>query len=150
MRILAFDPGGKGEDGGTGWALLEDYEVVQIGKMKYGPELFAGVRELPDAEVWVIENYRVRPQNFSGKNKFAHRWSEVYPVRAIGAIESEAHRRGIQVAFQEPANKTIGYKVAGLTPPKDKKKEHMFDAIAHGSYWFHVNIGPKGQGNGTA
>lgn len=148
MRVLAFDPGGKGEVGANGWALLEDYEVLQIGSLKYGPELFKGLRELPDADVWVVENYRVRPQNFSGKNKFAHRWSEVHTARSIGAIESEADKRGVRLDFQEPSIKPIGYKVANLTPPKSKKKEHMFDAIAHGSYWFHTNIGPKGQGNG--
>jgi hypothetical protein len=78
--------------------------------------------------VFIVENFRVRPgTNFT--------WQEHEVIRVIGAIEYQAFIADAEVVFQEPAIKSIGYKWAGLSVPKNHDMSHETDAYAHLVYY---------------
>lgn len=123
MVIIGIDPGGTT---GVGW--LRDSipsEMTEVDKDDLLEWLGDG---LLGVDVVVVENYRLRPGSFQT-------WSEVMPIRQIGAIQLRAHQMGIPVVIQESACKPKGYALLGLKYVKGKKGMHRIDGLAHAAYY---------------
>lgn len=126
FNILGFDPGNT-----SGFAFLKRGLPVKLGQVLYDG-LFDWLQETTfDVDMIVIENYRVRP--FKGNE-----WQVVIPAKVIGAVEYEAHKRNIPVAFQEPAIKPVAYGWLGM---QEKKGFHENDALAHAYYYWIKHCG---------
>lgn len=140
MNFLSIDPGGT-----TGFAHFLQEEDEQWRVKTFGEVAKADVYDwIEDTgpDLYVVENYRVRPQSISG---YSHQWSSGETLRIIGALESRARRIGSPLVLQEPAIKPVGYAHAGLKYVKDKKGMHVQDAIAHGVFYLvkQLKVNPK-------
>lgn len=123
MTRWAFDPGMT-----TGFAVCNAEGVLQeFGQIKYN-DMHEFLDNIVEATHFVIEGFRIRPNH-----NFAY--DEMKTIRVIGALEYRAHTLGAKVIMQEPSNKSIGYKWAGITAPKDHKQSHQTDAYAHLTYF---------------
>jgi hypothetical protein len=86
-------------------------------------ELFEFLSDI-HPHVIVCENFKIRPgHNFN--------WNGMEVIRVIGAIEYRAHELRATMVFQEPSVKSVGYKWAGMPPPKSHASSHQTDAWAH-------------------
>lgn len=136
MNLLALDPGGT-----TGYArFLQDEEgwyINEVGEVSKDDILQWIENTGPD--IYVVENYRDRPNDFRGNR--GRRWSEGETHRIIGAIDSRARRIGSPIVLQEPSIKPVGYGWAGMKYVKGKKGMHRQDAIAHGVYYLIKTLG---------
>lgn len=88
----------------------------------------------PYPRVVVIEEYRIFPNKAS-----THAYSKVDTIQIIGIIKAAAHKWGANVVEQALQAKPLGYKYAGMKPPKDHSKSHGPDAVAHGYYFLVKN-----------
>jgi hypothetical protein len=110
MRVLCLDPSGnfKEGDGTTGWALFEDGQLKDFGRVvssKYShAELYwLNVCELiPDIGVnkVVCESYKL----FNHKAK-QQAWSEMETPQLIGCIRLWCMQEQVDIIFQDPAQK---------------------------------------------
>lgn len=130
VRFLALDPGGT-----TGWATFSDKgEAVGYGQVG-GKDTFYDWLDnvsslLPLLDTVICEDFKLFPWK---SNQQA--WSQLATVRIIGAIELYCQMRNITLVLQEPNIKGIGYKWAGLTPPRNHNISHEMDAYVHGVYY---------------
>lgn len=130
MLMTAVDPGNT-----TGWAMFDGSQVVNVGQLKWEEEFFTWLQE-QHPDVWVVENYRIRPASMNkGKSNFAHQWSSVIPAQVIGAIQYRAYQTSVEVILQEPAVKPLGAKMGGMTYTTNVKGQHGQDALYHGMYY---------------
>lgn len=119
----AFDPGIT-----TGFAVCNEEGVLQeFGQIKYN-DLHKFLDDVVESTHFIIEGFRIRPNH-----NFA--FDEMKTIRVIGALEYRAHQLGAKTVMQDPPNKSIGYKWAGITVPKDHKQSHQTDAYAHLVYY---------------
>lgn len=131
MSYLALDPGKT-----TGYAIFDSKGEVQVIGLKDIDELAEWLEGLSsDITTCIYEGYRVFPH-------ISHKYSEVIAIQAIGQIVSWATRRKIKLVKQWSSQKTDGYKLLGMKPPKKKKEEHQYDAVAHGVLYL-VKIGVR-------
>jgi hypothetical protein len=115
---LGLDPGVT-----SGYAMSDNtgrlLDYGQLGKN----ELFDFLQDIRPYVI-VVENFKIRPgHNFN--------WNGMEVIRVIGAIEYRAHELGVPLVFQEPSVKSVGYKWAGMPPPKSHAQSHQTDAWAH-------------------
>lgn len=90
-----------------------------------------------DVDIWVVEDYFVRPANKKGG--YSHEWNRGDTLRIIGAIEYHAFMFGAEFVLQQPSQKVMGYKLMGKEYKKGKGGMHIFDAIAHAQVFFGKN-----------
>lgn len=136
MRFIALDPGAS-----TGYAEFEDAYPVEAGVLKFGDE-FNDWLDNQHPELWVVEDYIVRPQNVAG---YGHQWSKGEALQIIGAVKFHARSRMIPLILQQPSIKPMAAKMSGLEYKKGKKGVHMNDALLHGSYFWRTK-GEKDHG----
>lgn len=127
FHVIALDPGTT-----TGFAVFILGKVAIFGEIKKD-DIFSRIdKQIPD--VWVIENYRVRPYSFKGKQ--TKTWDNPFALQVIGAVRAHGQRNKTPVIIQEPAIKPIGYGYLNMPYVKGKKNVHHLDAISHGAYYF--------------
>lgn len=131
MILTAIDPGGT-----TGYARFFHGDPVAFGTLAFGPELWEFIaHEITD--IWVVEDYKIRPATLA---KFDHGWNSGETLQVIGAIKYHCHKKGLpEPVLQQPNIKPIGYRLMGKEYVKGKGGMHVYDALAHGRYWFHKN-----------
>lgn len=88
--------------------------------------------DLTTAEVWVIEEYRVR------NSKFNHENSKVDTIQVIGDLKGVARRQGIRIVEQRAQDRLIGAKWARVQVPKGHMPDEM-SAYLHGYYYLRRN-----------
>lgn len=133
MKIVAFDPGGT-----TGIALFDTegsnpYQPIRIAQPKTKLDLYKELQEFTDADICVIENYRIRPN-------VIHDWSNVDTLRIIGYIMYWCDMNKIPYKLQEPVNKVPAYGWLGMKYVKGKPNMHIQDAVAHGAFYMHKTM----------
>lgn len=126
MRFIAVDPGGT-----TGWAEFNDGVLQNLGELK--EDALYPWLELQSPDLWVIENYRIRPKKLT--KGFQHVWSSVVPAQVIGAFKYQAYLTNAEIVLQEPAIKPLGAKCAGLEYTTDAKRQHQTDALYHAFFY---------------
>lgn len=130
--IIAVDPGKT-----TGVAsFTEDGDVISFGEIKWD-EFHSWLHELQDVTMWVVEDYKIRPAGVQGG--YGHEWNDGKALQIIGAIKYHAWAMNAEVVLQQPSIKPVAYRVLGMEYKKGKKGMHIYDALAHGKYWFHTN-----------
>ena len=136
LPYLAIDPGIT-----TGWALMQEGKPKAMGKVPF-EEVFDFLLEdrWKEIQLYVVENYRIRPQNLTGG--WMHQWSNGEPLQVIGAVKCIAQARSAQVVLQEPAILPLAAKVTGFpyNPKKHVDDEHS--AVLHGAYYWFKENGP--------
>lgn len=130
--ILAIDPGET-----NGWAVLDGFGKplgFGQGNMEQLYNFCKHFERVYGSEpgTVVIESYRVLPTARSLK---ANVGTKLRTVEAIGIIKGFCLEWNCTVVEQEPGIKPIGYKWAGLKPPKNHKYSHQTDALVHGYYY---------------
>ncbi len=108
-----------------------------MGEIPWGDDgdvILDWIEEQPEVDVWIVENYRVRPTTM--RQGHANTWSESHESQIIGAVRSHARRTSAEFVTQEPSLKPVGYGMAGLKYVPHKKRAHIQDAVAHGVYWW--------------
>lgn len=127
-RVVAFDPGHS-----IGVATWNDnYEPTGMFAVSQ-EQLDDLLPELATAEIWVIEEYRVR------NSKFNHENSKVDTIQVIGDIKGWARRHGrIRIVEQRSADRLIGAKWAHIKVPKGHMPDDM-SAFCHGYYYLRKN-----------
>lgn len=129
MTYLALDPGKT-----TGYAIFNSSGEVQIIGIKSIEEVSEWLEGLSDdITTCIYEGYRVFPH-------ISHKYSEVDTIKVIGMIVSWGTRRKIKMVKQFSHQKIDGYKLLGIKPPKKKRDEHQYDAVAHGVLYL-VKVG---------
>lgn len=126
MTVMAFDPGDS-----TGWAVIEWPNIIEFGTVKKD-NVFSWLTEVR-ADVFVVENYRIRPTSKSG---WSHQWSDAFALQVIGGIKLVGALRQVPVHLQEPAIKPVASGLTGLPYVKNKKGQHHMDAALHGFYYY--------------
>lgn len=128
-KLVAVDPGDS-----TGWA---EYDIEAKMPSRFG--IVKGEEEIWDwldnesPDLWVVENFRVRPPKKAGWVP-ANQWGEVFTIRVIGAIRFHARRSKVSVVMQEPNIKRVAEGWSGI---KEKDGAHEIDALLHGYYFLH-------------
>lgn len=126
-HYFACDPGNT-----SGVAIFNsDGSLMSMGQ--YAKDAFMDyLRDYPEPypKVVIIEEYRIFPNKAS-----THAYSKVDTIQIIGMVKSAAHKWGAEVIEQALQAKPLGYKFAGMKPPKDHSKSHGPDAVAHGYYY---------------
>ena len=92
----------------------------------------------PRADVWVVEDYIIRPPQ-KGQNFGNHNWNRGETLRLIGKLEMVAIVGAVDFHLQQPSIKPLGYGQAGMEYKKGKPGMHIYDAIAHGTFWINKN-----------
>lgn len=124
--VYSFDPGrvtgiAKGDTFGN------LFETVQLEE----EPLWDYLESIKIAHTFIIEEFRIRPDKAQ-----SFIFSEMQTIQIIGALKFKAHQFGAQVIMQSPTIKSIGYKWAGIQPPKNHGLSHSTDAYAHLSYYW--------------
>lgn len=88
-----------------------------------------------ELDVLIVENYRILPEDWQGKEK-ANVWSENHESQIIGMARFSCFESDIELVIQETSIKPAGYGYAGMRYVKGKKGMHMQDALAHGAFWW--------------
>src|SRR5262245_7518297 len=62
------------------------------------------------ADIYVIENYKIRPQmkNPANNRRYTHQWDSGDTMRYIGALQLHAHVLSAEFVLQQPACKPAG------------------------------------------
>lgn len=139
MRIHSWDPGKS-----TGWAILDD-GVLQAQGTVVGEEalmryLIELERELFPADIWVIEDYKIRMDpTVKGYN---HAWSQVFPAQVIGMLKLKAYEFEIPTILQQPSIKAMANQmVFGEKYKKSGAKDaHSKDAVLHGLFYYRTVV----------
>lgn len=138
MRILSIDPGDS-----TGFVVAEVEGkfcvLLDMGVWKYN-EVYQRLCEHRTADVFVVENYLIRPKQNAGG--YEHNWAKPTPLRIIGACEFIAANFPVKLVMQEPAIKPVGAGYLGLASQPKKGMHHM-DAMVHLQYYLVVQLGHK-------
>lgn len=152
MRFLAIDPGET-----TGWALFDDFEVVDAGQEELvlfidevaeglgvgrlgDPTIYAGYGPFAGVERLVIERFALYPWVIKeGGLDF----DEVRTAQGIGALKFIARHANIPVTMQpatikEPAQ-AGGARELFYRPLHENR--HQNDAIMHGWYYAATRLG---------
>jgi len=135
MYYIAFDPGAT-----TGIAEWEEGRPLWVAQYRI-EDLYEFLHRLSqrsseDSCEIIVEDYKVRPS-------VNHAWSDVNPVRVIGAIQFAAWLRKANFHLQQPAIKPVGYAMAGIEYKPNKKGTHWQDACAHLAYYLCTKEGMK-------
>ena len=127
---LALDPGET-----TGYATFDaEGELITIGQFKQKDQTKELTRLIdPSLTAVICEDYR----NFAWKRQ--KNWSNNQTSKNIGGIEMLCELRSVPLHFQQPNIKSIGYKWAGIEPPKNHAVSHGPDAYVHGVYWLRTH-----------
>lgn len=133
MIILAIDPGDTSGIAKFDTTGEKPYQPTHIAAVKKYNGLFKELQSHTDANVVVIENYRIRPG-------VTHDWSSVDTIRYIGYIHYWADLHGITVHLQEPVDKVPAYGWLGMKYQKGKKNMHIPDAVAHGAFYMYKKL----------
>lgn len=139
IRYGALDPGAS-----IGYAIYVDDTPKEIGEIPWGINglaLYKWLQKNDDLEVIIVENYRVMPENFKGKEK-ANIWSTSHESQQIGMVRYHCFLRQLEFVIQETSIKPAGYGFCGMKYVKGKKGAHKEDALAHGMYWW-MQVGSK-------
>jgi hypothetical protein len=125
--IYSWDPGKV-----TGMA-KGTVEGKLLGMAQYTQtELFDFLNTMnKDVDTFIIEEFRIRPDKAA-----SFIYSDMQTIQIIGALRYKAHQLGAPVFIQSPTLKSLGYKYAGITPPKNHDISHSSDAYSHLSYWW--------------
>ena len=91
---------------------------------------------LKKADFIVVENFFVRPKK---AKQGAFDWNPMNTIKIIGQIEALAHGLGKKVILQQPAQKVVGYGLAGMKYVPGKKNMHQYDAVAHAMFYLVKN-----------
>lgn len=128
MRIIGVDPGKT-----TGWVEFEDDKLLLVGEQDLDD--FIINLDISLADVFIVENYRVRPASMN--KGWAHEWSSPEALQVIGAIKLRVYQQQAKLVLQEPSIKPVGYGFAGMPydPKKKGKSIHHKDALAHVAYY---------------
>jgi hypothetical protein len=124
--VYSFDPGkitgvAKGDTHGN------LFDTIQYDE----EQLWYYLESIRHADVFIIEEFRIRPDKAQ-----SFIFSEMQTIQIIGALKYKAHELSAEVVMQSPTIKSIGYKWAGLEPPKTHALSHSTDAYAHLSYFW--------------
>lgn len=147
-RYLAIDPGIS-----TGYATFRaNGDLIRTGTLRKGKEeLYPFLAKLePERDMTldiVVENYRLYPWK-----AMAQSWDSLETVRFIGAIDLWATWCKYSVHLQDPQVKSIAYKWAGITKPKNHDMSHETDAFVHGVYYLQkagIRRPQQGRNNGN-
>jgi hypothetical protein len=135
--IIALDPGNT-----TGVAEFSSEGKLLAMHQLDIPHLYDYLVELEETppEVIIYEEYVIMNHKID-----AHRFSKVPTIQVIGAIVYAGHKMKCKVVEQRREAKTLGYKYANMLQPKDHKKSHGPDAVAHGYYYLinHKIVKPQ-------
>lgn len=141
-RYLALDPGGT-----VGWAVFDEAtgRPLRVGEVPRGAPFFELLQNI-DVGLYVVENWRVRPQYDKGRklDSWSPYWDEALTARDIGAVELWAYTHGRPIVIQEPTIKATAAAWYGL--PNDRS--HQMNAVLHGCYFATKELGhapPKPQ-----
>ncbi len=129
--VYSFDPGRV-----TGIAKgTLDGRLLDTVQLDHQPlcEYLLSIRH---ADVFIIEEFRIRPDKAQ-----SFIFSEMETIQVIGALKYKAYDLGAKVVMQSPTIKSIGYKWAGIQPPKNHSLSHSTDAYAHLSYYWTKTLG---------
>lgn len=129
-KLMAVDPGAT-----TGWALFttDSQKPSSVGECRK-EDLYDWLDEYNDVEVWVVEDYIIRPPSRK-QGGHEHFWDKGDTLRYIGAIQRHAHSTGAEFHKQQASLKPLAYKQMGADYQKGKKGMHIYDAIAHGAHF---------------
>lgn len=126
---LAIDPGDT-----TGWATFRvDGSAITYGQWTGKEAVYDNlVQMLHDEPIQLIilEDFRLYPWK-----SMEQAWSQLNTVRIIGAIECICTLRKLKYVLQSTSVKPLGYRYAGIQPPKNHKESHGPDAYVHGVYY---------------
>lgn len=127
--IYSFDPGQV-----TGIAVGDNAgNLIKLKQVTF-EELPAYLDELKQANLFIVEEFRIRPDK-----AMSFSFSDMKVIQAIGMIMMRAYQLEVRIRFQRPLDKTVGYKWAGKKPPTNHALSHQVDAYAHlVFYWVHV------------
>jgi len=129
-RYLFIDPGET-----YGWAGFNGIgQVVAFGQFDYHGDVRVIDNLISPSIVFVgIEDYR----NYSYTQQ--KRWSRNQTSKNIGKIETVCELKQVPFALIMSGNKTTGYLMLGLEPPKNHSISHKFDAAAHGANFLTIH-----------
>jgi hypothetical protein len=127
--VYSFDPGKV-----TGVVSADTLGNVTSTEQYEEGELWDFLDTIKEAHTFIIEGFRIRPDKAQ-----SFIYSDLQVLQVLGSIRYCAHRINAEVVIQSPTVKSIGYKWAGLQPPKNHDISHSTDAYAHLSYWWVKN-----------
>lgn len=124
---VAIDPGLT-----TGYALYDEAgRMLDMGSFKGTPEnVIEFFGRIPNIDVAIVEEYKIYPHKMH-----QHVGSKVETIQVIGMVKTCAANIGADVVEQQSSVKPIGYNYLGKKPPSNKKRSHMWDAHAHGTFY---------------
>ena len=131
VKIYAFDPGKV-----TG-ICVGDTDGKLYDTLQYTAEPFYKFLDtIREPAIFVVENFLIRPNKAQ-----SFIWSDMEVIQHIGALKYKAYSTGSDFVIQEPSIKSIGYKWAGIKPPKNHAASHSTDAYVHLVYYWVKKLG---------
>jgi hypothetical protein len=126
-KYLAIDPGET-----TGYASFNtNGDGIELGSCRDREQVYRMLaKQRPN--VIIMEDYIINPN-------ISHGNSKVETVRVIGAIEYYAWLNDAKVILQPNTIKSIGYRWAGISKPKNHAISHEPDAYVHGVFYLQKN-----------
>lgn len=123
-RYLFFDPGET-----YGWASFNGIgEIVGYGQFHWTGDVTTVNNLITPSIIFVgVEDYK----NYSWMKQ--KNWSRNQTSKNIGKIETLCELKGVPLTLIPASNKTMGYKMLGISQPSNHNISHQFDAAAHGA-----------------
>lgn len=130
MIITGVDPGGT-----TGVATFVNGKPASIDQLKY--DEFPEWLKINHPDLWVIEDYIIRPQYQSGG--YGHQWNKGEALRIIGMLEYHAILDGTPLTKQQPSIKPMAAKLLGQNYKANSSDpyRHSKDAVLHVQWYLH-------------
>lgn len=126
---LAIDPGET-----SGWATFtKEGKPIDYGQVAQRLGIYDLLKD-KQPQFLIVEDFQLYPWKSN-----AQAFNQFETVRVIGAIEFWAWAKSVPVVLQKPSVKGIGYKWAGIDPPKNHSISHGPDAYVHGIYFLQSN-----------
>lgn len=160
MRVLCLDPSGnhKEGEGTTGWALFEDGELVDFGRIK--SESYSIQEHYWFRVRWLLNEYHPDLLVCESYRLFGHKanqqiGSAMETCQLIGYLRMACWKHGIKFVFQDPKDKIrVSDEQLAKMGVLEKRNGryycmgrqtviHERDAIRHGIFYFRYGKGKK-------